>query len=74
MRILVLNGSPRPHGNTAEMVAVFKESAEKTGHAVSVIFTLACSMSFLASSLPAAFSACLYDTTGLGSRTVSLFQ
>ena len=37
MRILVLNGSPRPHGSTAEMVAVFKESAEKTGHAVSVI-------------------------------------
>ena len=37
MRILVLNGSPRPHGSTAEMVAVFKESAEKTGHEVSVI-------------------------------------
>ena len=37
MRILVLNGSPRPHGSTAEMVAVFKESAEETGHEVTVI-------------------------------------
>ena len=37
MRILVLNGSPRPHGSTAEMVAVFKESAEKAGHEVFVI-------------------------------------
>ena len=37
MRILVLNGSPRPHGNTAEMVAVFKESAEEAGHEVTVI-------------------------------------
>ena len=37
MRILVLNGSPRPHGSTATMVAVFKESAEAAGHEVTVI-------------------------------------
>ena len=29
MKILVLNGSPRPHGSTSEMVAVFKESVEE---------------------------------------------
>ena len=29
MKILVLNGSPRPHGRTSEMVAVFKESVEE---------------------------------------------
>ena len=29
MKILVLNGSPRPHGSTAEVVAMFKESAEE---------------------------------------------
>ena len=29
MKILVLNGSPRPNGETAKMIAVFRESAEK---------------------------------------------
>ena len=29
MKILVLNGSPRPHGSTSEVVAVFKESVEE---------------------------------------------
>ncbi|MBQ1715587.1 MAG: flavodoxin family protein, partial [Firmicutes bacterium] len=37
MKILVLNGSPRPKGNTAEMVSVFQDSAEKAGHEVVVI-------------------------------------
>lgn len=37
MKILVLNGSPRPKGNTAEMVAVFQEAAEKAGHQVDAL-------------------------------------
>ena len=37
MKILVLNGSPRPQGDTAKMVAVFKDSAERAGHEVCVI-------------------------------------
>ncbi len=34
MRILVLNGSPRPKGNTRQMVDAFREGAEseKSGH------------------------------------------
>ena len=31
MKILVLNGSPRPNGSTAKMVGVFREVAEKNG-------------------------------------------
>ena len=31
MKILVLNGSPRPNGNTAKMITAFRESAEKSG-------------------------------------------
>ena len=34
MKILVLNGSPRPNGNTAAMVKTFKEAAEAAGHHV----------------------------------------
>ncbi len=34
MKILVLNGSPRPNGNTAAMVNTFKEAAEAKGHEV----------------------------------------
>ena len=34
MKILVLNGSPRPNGCTAKMTAAFKEEAEKAGHSV----------------------------------------
>ena len=34
MKILVLNGSPRPQGSTAKMVSVFKEAAEAKGHEV----------------------------------------
>ena len=36
MKILVLNGSPRPNGNTAGMVSVFREEAAKNGHQVYV--------------------------------------
>ena len=35
MKILVLNGSPRPNGNTAAMVKTFKDAAEGVGHQVS---------------------------------------
>lgn len=37
MNILVLNGSPRPNGNTAAMVAAFTEGAAEKGHQVSVV-------------------------------------
>ncbi len=37
MNILVLNGSPRPQGETAKMIAAFREAAEKAGHAVKVM-------------------------------------
>ena len=37
MNILVLNGSPRPRGETAKMVAAFRSGAEGAGHTVTVI-------------------------------------
>lgn len=37
MNILVLNGSPRPNGNTAAMVAAFTEGATEKGHQVSIV-------------------------------------
>lgn len=37
MNILVLNGSPRPNGNTAAMVAAFSEGATEKGHHVTII-------------------------------------
>jgi multimeric flavodoxin WrbA len=37
MRILVLNGSPRPHGGTAHMVDAFRRGAENQGHEVEVV-------------------------------------
>ena len=37
MKILVLNGSPRPRGNTAAMVEAFAEGARESGHEVTVI-------------------------------------
>lgn len=37
MQILVLNGSPRPQGNTAKMVNTFKEGAASAGHQVEVV-------------------------------------
>ena len=37
MNILVLNGSPRPNGNTAAMVAAFVEGASENGHNITVV-------------------------------------
>ncbi len=37
MKILVLNGSPTPNGNTIALVNAFKEGAESKGHEVNVI-------------------------------------
>ena len=37
MKIVVLNGSPRANGNTAAMVAAFKEGALEKGHDVEVV-------------------------------------
>ena len=37
MNILVLNGSPRPNGNTKGMVEAFREGAESAGHQVDVV-------------------------------------
>ena len=37
MKILVLNGSPTPNGNTIALVNAFKEGAESKGHDVNVI-------------------------------------
>ena len=37
MRILVLNGSPRPKGSTKQMVDAFRSGAESAGHRVDVI-------------------------------------
>ena len=37
MNVLVLNGSPRPQGDTAKMVAAFKEAAGTSGHEVTEI-------------------------------------
>lgn len=37
MKILVLNGSPRQKGNTAQMTAAFREGAEAAGHQVDVV-------------------------------------
>ena len=37
MNILVLNGSPRPNGNTAAMVAAFAEGANENGHNITVV-------------------------------------
>lgn len=36
MKILILNGSPRPEGNTAAMVGAYKAGAESAGHSVTV--------------------------------------
>ena len=37
MNILVLNGSPRPNGNTAAMVNAFVEGASENGHSITVV-------------------------------------
>lgn len=37
MKILVLNGSPRPNGNTKSMIKAFQEGAESARHQVDVV-------------------------------------
>lgn len=37
MNILILNGSPRPNGNTAAMVKAYSEGAMEAGHKVDII-------------------------------------
>lgn len=37
MKILVLNGSPRIHGNTAAMIGAFARGAKENGHEVTVV-------------------------------------
>lgn len=37
MKILVLNGSPRPGGNTKQMIEAFKAGAESASHQVNVV-------------------------------------
>ena len=37
MKILVLNGSPTPNGNTVALVNAFKEGAESKGHDVNIV-------------------------------------
>ncbi|MCD8154540.1 MAG: flavodoxin family protein [Clostridiales bacterium] len=37
MKILVLNGSPRPAGNTRKLIGAFTEGAESQGHEVTVV-------------------------------------
>ena len=37
MKIIVLNGSPRPNGNTAAMVEAFVEGASGKGHNITVV-------------------------------------
>ena len=37
MKILILNGSPRPNGNTVAMISAFLEGAEGGGHEITVV-------------------------------------
>ena len=37
MKILILNGSPRPNGNTAAMVRAYAEGASEAGHTVQIV-------------------------------------
>lgn len=37
MNILILNGSPRPQGNTKQMIKAFAEGAVSSGHKVDVV-------------------------------------
>lgn len=36
MKILILNGSPRPKGNTSAMVSAFAEGAAENGHEITI--------------------------------------
>lgn len=37
MKILILNGSSRPNGNTAAMVRAYAEGASEAGHTVHIV-------------------------------------
>lgn len=37
MKILILNGSPRPNGNTSAMIDAFLEGAKDNGHEITVV-------------------------------------
>ncbi len=37
MNILILNGSPRPNGNTAAMIRAYAEGANEAGHIIHVV-------------------------------------
>lgn len=37
MKILILNGSPRPQSSTKDMVNAFKKGEESAGHTVDVV-------------------------------------
>ena len=37
MEILVLNGSPRPNGNTSAMIEAFVDGTQQSGHKVSIV-------------------------------------
>lgn len=37
MKILILNGSPRPNGNTAAMIRAYAEGASEAGHTVHIV-------------------------------------
>ncbi len=37
MKILILNGSPRPQGNTRKMADAFRKGAESSGHQVDIV-------------------------------------
>lgn len=37
MKILVLNGSPRPKGNTKQMIEAFQQGAAASGHQVDIV-------------------------------------
>lgn len=37
MKILILNGSPRPNGNTKKMIDAFSEGAMSSGHQIDVV-------------------------------------
>lgn len=37
MKILILNGSPRPKGNTAAMATAYAEGAREAGHEVNIV-------------------------------------
>lgn len=37
MNILILNGSPRPNGNTAAMVRAYASGAAEAGHTIHIV-------------------------------------